>query len=816
MEKRKLGTCFMLGLAVGVVGLCSPIVLAEEPGVSANVRLGTELPVGSVALLPEITQSRLGWSPYNYTSNSALKDSNWAQPDKVTTSVDDEGNILTAVTDTGTNKVYLHAYQKQTNTLLKTVTIDYSTMPLYGHFYFAPDGYCYLIVGQANSEENNDKTVIEVRKYDQEGNMQGVAELKGGVVFAYMKGITEPFKAGQTRVALEGTELAIHTNRMMYKDSNGVAHQSNLIFSVDTSTMSLTNKNWNKGYQSHSMNQFVQADEGKFVTLGHGDAYGRGIELFTFSDGKEYMLQPFDGAHGANFTGATMSGFEITEQSYLVSGRLIPQSTQTVNGVTTGAKMNAFVLSVDKATMTTTFNWLTKFGEAETAYVGDSRLIKINNDRYVYLYTVFDDIKGANPKTIYTLLDGQGTVLSEESFEGMCFTANSQPIVTDNKLTWVSPDSTSGKITYLYQLDITNPNKPTLVTELSSEVLPEKIEITANRKELAIGETAILTAVVTPDDSTDKSVVWSVDDEQIAAISADGVVTAKAAGIVTITAKTHNGKTASVQLTVIKASTEDVVDIPDTELRKMINTQLRQAEDAEITKAQMEKLVSLSVPLNGLEIKIKSLTGLEYATNLSHLTMYSNEIESIEPLRNLTKLTYLRLHKNNISDLSPLTNLVNLTNISLDSNQISDLTPLKNLTKLTILQLSNNQISDITPLRNLTKLGTLNLAGNSICDFTPMENITATRFSSGGDSQKIEMTGYINGNGEVTIKDPVKYGSNMSIESINFYSRGGQKIGDELHWKVSKTATWLPFAYKGTINGQSVTINITVYLEYKE
>lgn len=53
---------------------------------------------------------------------------------------------------------------------------------------------------------------------------------------------------------------------------------------------------------------------------------------------------------------------------------------------------------------------------------------------------------------------------------------------------------------------------------------------------LTEGETLKLTATVSPDDATDKTVTWSTSDASVATV-ADGVVTAVAAGTATITAK---------------------------------------------------------------------------------------------------------------------------------------------------------------------------------------------------------------------------------------------------------------------------------------
>ena len=50
-----------------------------------------------------------------------------------------------------------------------------------------------------------------------------------------------------------------------------------------------------------------------------------------------------------------------------------------------------------------------------------------------------------------------------------------------------------------------------------------------------------LTALVLPEDTTDSTVVWKVDNEEIATVDSNGVFTAIAEGTVTVTAETSNG-----------------------------------------------------------------------------------------------------------------------------------------------------------------------------------------------------------------------------------------------------------------------------------
>ena len=69
---------------------------------------------------------------------------------------------------------------------------------------------------------------------------------------------------------------------------------------------------------------------------------------------------------------------------------------------------------------------------------------------------------------------------------------------------------------------------------------------------LAVGESITLTATVSPDNATNKSVTWSSDDEAVAKVGATtGKVTAEGVGEATITVTTANGgKTASCKITV--------------------------------------------------------------------------------------------------------------------------------------------------------------------------------------------------------------------------------------------------------------------------
>ena len=172
------------------------------------------------------------------------------------------------------------------------------------------------------------------------------------------------------------------------------------------------------------------------------------------------------------------------------------------------------------------------------------------------------------------------------------------------------------------------------------------------------------------------------------------------------------------------------VDMPDPNLRAVIEDELGKTPGATITVADMEHLTELIAP----NANISDLTGLEAATNLTRLDLGgefvegqligSNSISDLSPLAGLTNLTALRLSDNSISDISAVMGLINLIYLGLSNNSISDISAIAELTNLTELWLYNNSISDISTVSELTNLTTLVLYDNPISDISPIAGLT--------------------------------------------------------------------------------------------
>ena len=86
----------------------------------------------------------------------------------------------------------------------------------------------------------------------------------------------------------------------------------------------------------------------------------------------------------------------------------------------------------------------------------------------------------------------------------------------------------------------------------------EQITLDSNEGVLSIGNTHTIKATVFPEDATDKAVTWKSSDESIATVDAEGNVTAKGTGNVTITATSESDGDVSADyaLTVNKAATK--------------------------------------------------------------------------------------------------------------------------------------------------------------------------------------------------------------------------------------------------------------------
>lgn len=108
---------------------------------------------------------------------------------------------------------------------------------------------------------------------------------------------------------------------------------------------------------------------------------------------------------------------------------------------------------------------------------------------------------------------------------------------------------------------------------------------------------------------------------------------------------------------------------------------------------------------------IKSLNGLENASNLQTLVLTNNEITDFSPILELENLTALVLRRNKISQLPNLLGLKNLKNLNISKNEIVNIDTIGDLRELKTLSIGENPITyeNLLPIVSLEKLVNLNI-----------------------------------------------------------------------------------------------------------
>ena len=129
------------------------------------------------------------------------------------------------------------------------------------------------------------------------------------------------------------------------------------------------------------------------------------------------------------------------------------------------------------------------------------------------------------------------------------------------------------------------------VTVSKKEIPITEISLDKSSATLTEGETTTLVATVLPENTTySKSVSWSSSNSEVAAVDANGTVTAKRAGTAVITATSTNGKTAGCTVTVSRK------EIPITEISL-------DKSSATLTEGETTTLTATVLPENTTDSK---------------------------------------------------------------------------------------------------------------------------------------------------------------------------------------------------------------------
>lgn len=362
-----------------------------------------------------------------------------------------KNNDQTITTLEARDKIYLDTYDANYK-LISSSTVNYE-LPIFGAFY-SGENYNYIAFGQQNTEENDNKEVIRIVKYDKKFNKVSSASLQGGAGYTVI-----PFDAAAGRIAEYEDTLVFHTSRERYTTSDGLNHQSQLTIIIDTTTMSIVNDTgkFQANHVSHSFDQYALFDENEHVLLDHGDAYPRSIVIHK-GDGFNYEsrdLVNIPGSIGANATGVSIGGFEISTSSYLVAYNTIDHSKAKhytsfgIEGIEVDQR-DVMIALVPKSDLTNGDIKQVTLGK----YAGTNlmasipQLVKISDTKFMVLWqeyvgtsTNIYNRTDRNGTLKYVYIDGEGNQLGDVQSEKYFLQSTIQPIVLENKVIWYTNDN---------------------------------------------------------------------------------------------------------------------------------------------------------------------------------------------------------------------------------------------------------------------------------------------------------------------------------------------------------------------------------------
>ncbi|MFB0973089.1 MAG: Ig-like domain-containing protein, partial [Bacteroidales bacterium] len=331
--------------------------------------------------------------------------------------------------------------------------------------------------------------------------------------------------------------------------------------------------------------------------------------------------------------------------------------------------------------------------------------------------TVTQPVSGVSlDKTSLTIVEGDTATL----------TATVSPDdASDKTISWSTSDSAiatveNGKVTAVKE----GSAKITVTTKdggktaecaitVNKKIIPvEGVTIDNTTASLIMGQTLQLTATVTPDDATDKTVSWSSSNASVAGVDADGLVSAKTAGSATITVTTTDGgKMATCDVTVKEMN----IDIPDANFKAYLVQNFDKNGDGEISLSEAAAVTDI----NCNNMSIASLEGIQYFTALTVLECSYNQLTSLDVSKN-TALTELHCVSNQLKSLDLSKNTA-LTVLECSFNQLTSLDVNKNTAltvlhcfrnKLTVLDVSNNTALAVLQC-HINKLTVLDMSNNT-------------------------------------------------------------------------------------------------------
>ncbi len=329
--------------------------------------------------------------------------------------------------------------------------------------------------------------------------------------------------------------------------------------------------------------------------------------------------------------------------------------------------------------------------------------------------------------------------------------------------------------------------------ETSSPIAVTSLRIDPNNIKMDVGKNINLKSRLTiePGNATNQTITWTSSNASVATVNENGYVSARTAGTVTITAKAHNGKTATCKITVIKPAT------PVTTYKVTLNPNGGSVSPTSLSVVAGKKIGSLPTPTRS------GYTFKGWYTKATDGTKVSSDT-----IVNSNMTIYAQWNKTSTT--------VAVTKVTLSKTSLSLKVKGTDTLKATIIP-SNATNKTITWSSNNTKIATVDKNGKVTAVSKGTATITAKAHNGVAATCKVTVTN--SGTPTTTYKVTLNpNGGSVSPTSLSVVA--GQKVGK------LPTPTRSGYTFKGWFTKQSggdkvtsstvIKSNITIYAQWNK
>lgn len=423
MKKKIISSLLAMLMVTGSAAI--PAAAAETEAEAVAAAVDTE----AVSAVTPGKVTLNGAASFNF---SAQDYSRWSQTVQSYLTQKSDGTLERVEYDANNDKLLYEVYSADGKTKKSSGYIA-KELDMFGGFFSGSD-YNYVVYGKKNSAHSDTAEVLRVVKYSKDWKKQSYAMVRGA-------NTAIPFDAGSLRMTEKNGKLYIHTCHGMYS-----GHQANMSYVITESNMAVAEANYDvsyigTGYVSHSFNQYVKEDGTYLYRVDHGDAYPRAITLTKASLSGNMKSVTYTepvslsntGSVGANDTGASVGGFELSSGNCLIAFNAVDFTK--ANADPFGIR-NIYLAVTNKNLSSTSRVKITNYGSTSKIKVSTPQLVKLSDSAFLLLWEEFDTEKN----TVVTKLckvNANGAVDSQGIVSTNYLLSDCQPILCkDGGVRW--------------------------------------------------------------------------------------------------------------------------------------------------------------------------------------------------------------------------------------------------------------------------------------------------------------------------------------------------------------------------------------------